>query len=146
MSRTFEQAGIMNSLYGLEIGTVNAEQFVGQCALQFGDARMERVLSIFEQQLAGEGITVGMESLRREAEEHVTRFDVSSRDHAFAFDSADDKARQVIFARFVEAGHFGGFATDERAAVVFAAAGDSRDDACANRCIELSHCEIVQEK
>ncbi len=41
---------------------------------------------------------------------------------------ADDEAGDVVFAVGVEAGHLGGLAAEQRAAVLAAAAGDARDD------------------
>jgi hypothetical protein len=50
-------------------------------------------------------------------------------DQLVAVDGADDEAGQVVFAIGVEAGHLGGFAADEDAAVGFAGFGQAGDDA-----------------
>ena len=50
---------------------------------------------------------------------------------------AHDEARQVVFALGVQAGHFGGFAADQRAAVVPAAARNAGDRPPRPRCVAV---------
>ena len=49
-------------------------------------------------------------------------------DDLFALDYADDESGEIVFALGIEAGHFGGFAADQRAAVVLAGFGQPFDD------------------
>ena len=57
---------------------------------------------------------------------------VCTGEHPLALDRADDEAGEIVFAGGVHAGHFGGFAADQRTAVSLAAARDAGDDAAAN--------------
>ena len=43
----------------------------------------------------------------------------------FLIDHAYDEAGEIVFAIGIEAGHFGGFAADQRASVVLAGVGDA---------------------
>ena len=56
------------------------------------------------------------------------------------------KPREVVVAVLVEAGHFGGFAADQRAAGFPAAFGDAGDDGGGRLRIELAAGEIVQKE
>jgi hypothetical protein len=62
------------------------------------------------------------------------------------FDDADRKAGQIVFASRVHARHFGGFATDQRAAGQFAALGDAADNRRSSIDIELAAGEVVEEE
>ncbi len=52
----FEELGFMESLDRLQIGSVNAEQFAGEL--------LRLAAGVFEQELANQGIAVGVESIR----------------------------------------------------------------------------------
>ena len=67
-------------------------------------------------------------------------------DDLFAFDHADDEAREIVFAVGVEAGHLGGLAADERAAVVLAGFGDAFDHFFGDGRIELAGRQIIHEE
>ena len=72
--------------------------------------------------------------------------DVGAGQHFVALDRADAKAGEVIIARGVHAGHFGGFAADQRAAGLAAALGDRRDDRGGDGVVELSGRVIIEEE
>ena len=59
---------------------------------------------------------------------------------------ADDGAGEVVFAVGVEAGHLGGFAADERAAVGAAGFGDAADDGFDDVVFEPAGGEVVEEE
>src|SRR5581483_9648404 len=86
------------------------------------------------------------EALRGKPEEQIARPDIGSGEHAFALDRANYEAGEIIFARSVEARHFGGFAANERATVVPTAAGDAGDDTAADLGVELANGKIVEKK
>jgi len=57
-----------------------------------------------------------MRAVARQAEHDVARGDIAPVDHALFFHHAHGKARQIVFALGIHAGHFRRFATDEGAA------------------------------
>lgn len=110
------------------------KEFVGQI---FRETRQE---------LAGEGIAVRVEPLRWQTDENVAGSDGLAGQHMFSFDATDNETGEIVFAGSIHAGHFGCFAADESAAIPGAAARDTRDDTREHLRIELSDCEVVEEK
>ena len=105
-----------------------------------------RVAGDVEHQLAGQRIAVGVQSGGGQADEHVAHLHVFAGEDLFALDGADDEAGEVVFALGIEAGHLGGFAADEGAAVVLAGLGQSADDFLGDLQFELAHGEVVHEE
>ena len=99
-----------------------------------------------EQQLARQRIAVGVQAGGGQAEQHVAGTDLRAGEQALALDRADDEAGQIVFAGGVEAGHLGGLAADQRAAVGPAAAGDAGDHFGGDARVQLSDGEIIQEE
>ena len=83
---------------------------------------------------------------RGQAEDDVTRGDGLAVDGLGFLDDADGKPGQIVFAFRIHARHFGGFATDQRAAGQFAAPGDAADDGSSGIDIELAAGEVVEEE
>ena len=77
---------------------MSAQQFVANFALEFVDVRIERVFADFEEQLAGQRVAVGVQSVRSQAENHVADFHRLAGDDALALDRSDDESRQIVFA------------------------------------------------
>ena len=69
----------------------------------------------------------------------------AARDHALALDGTDDEAGQVVLALGVEAGHLGGFATDQRALVLAAGRRHAAHDRPPPRA-ERAGAEIVEKE
>ena len=65
---------------------------------------------------------------------------------AAAFRRADDEPGQVVFAVAIHAGHLGGLAADQRAAVGAAAARDARNHCGGDGGVQLADREIIQEE
>ena len=61
----------MKRLNGLEIGPVNFEQFVGERARKFRKLRLWLIAAYFEQELAGERIAVGVQTVGGKPKENV---------------------------------------------------------------------------
>ena len=62
------------------------------------------------------------------------------------FHHADNGAGKVVFAIQIHARHLGGFASDQRAAVRTAAAGNAGNHLSGDPCLQFAHSEIVEEK
>jgi len=84
-----------------------------------------------------------------QADEDVANLDVLTGDDVGAVDAADDGACQVVFAVGIEAGHLGGLAADEGAAVGAAGLGEPADDGLNRLAVllpELAGGEVVEEE
>jgi len=82
----------------------------------------------------------------RRAGEDVADGDFIASDDAVAIGDADDESREVVFAGRIEAGHLGGLAADERAAIVLAGFRHALDDALGNVGLELARGEVIHEE
>ena len=100
----------------------------------------------FEEELAGERVSVGVQAGGGQADEHVSGFDFCAGNELVAVDDADDEAGKVVLALGVEAGHLGGFAADERAAVGPAGFGEAGDDFFGHFAVEGSGGEVIEEE
>ena len=86
-------------------------------SLNSGDILRGFVAGDFEEELAGERISVGVKTGRGESDEDVAGPGLLARDEFVAIDGADEKASETVLAFGVKAGHLGSFAADEGAAV-----------------------------
>ncbi len=78
--------------------------------------------------------------------QHVAHLHVFAGENLFALHGADDESRQVVFAVGIKAGHLGGFAADEGAAVVLAGLGQSADHLFGDLQLQLAHRQVVHEE
>ncbi len=99
-----------------------------------------------EEHPAGQRVTVGVQAGRRHRDQHVTGHHRSAVDDFRLLHRADDEAGDVVLAIGVEAGHLGGLASDQRAAVFGARASDAADDLLRHGRRETSGREIVEEE
>ena len=142
----FEDFFVVEGAQGLEVTAVQLQEFLGDGGAQFVELRVHIVAGDFEEKLAGQRVAVGVEAGGGQAEQHVAGLDGFAGDHALPLDHAHDEAGQVVFAVVIEAGHFGGFAADERASVLFAAAGDAGDDRCGDAGVEFAGGEVIEKE
>ena len=87
-----------------------------------------------------------MHAGRGKPDDDVARRDVRARQYVLASDGADGKAREIIVAALIDAGHFRGLAADQRAAGLAAGRGDAFDHFRPDRRIELAAGEIVEKE
>ncbi len=87
-----------------------------------------------------------MDTRRGEANHRIAGCDILSRQQCTALGGADCKAREVIIAVLVEAGHLCGLAADQRTAGLPAAFGDAGNDRRGSFRIELAAGEIIQKE
>ena len=67
-------------------------------------------------------------------------------EHLRPLDQADDEADELVVPRLVEAGHLGGLAAEQRAAVLPAAGGDAATTAPPSSRLEHAGRQVVQEE
>src|SRR6266853_6128890 len=100
----------------------------------------------FKDEFAREGIAVGVQPGGGQRNQSVPGLDAFAGKKFFAFDSADDKACEIILAGRIEAGHLGGLTADEGAAGPAARAAHAFDKLLDEVGIEFPHREVVEEK
>jgi hypothetical protein len=113
----------------VQVAAVGFHQGRAGLLLDGGDVLRGLVAGNFKQELAGQRIAVGVQAGGGQSDEHVAGLDADAGNHFVAIDGADDEAGQVVFAFGIEAGHLGGFAADEGAAVGLAGFGQTGDHA-----------------
>ena len=130
-----------------EVAAVGAHEGGAGLVLELVDVLLGAVFGDFEEELAGEGVAVGVEAVGGQADEDVADLDGVAGDDLVAADGADDGAGEVVLAVGVEAGHLCGFAADEGAAVGAAGFAEALDDGL-DRCrlVELAGGEVVEEE
>ena len=100
----------------------------------------------FEKQLAGQGVAIGVQAVRGQAQDHVAHFDRLAADDALALDRAHDESGQVVFAIGIEARHLGGFPADQGTAVVLAGFGQAFNDFLGDFRLDLARGQVVHEE
>ena len=70
---------------------------------------------LLEKNFARERVAVRVQTVRRQTEDDVARFDPAAIDHLCAIDHADDAAGEIVFAFAIHARHLRGLAADEGA-------------------------------
>jgi len=125
---------------------VGAHQLITDFILDLVDVGFRRVAGHFEEQFAGQRISVGVQAIGGHAENDVADLHVFAGDDVLAFDHAHNKARQVVLAVGIEAWHLGGLAADQRAAVVFAGIGNAFNHFLGDLGLQLAGGEIVHEE
>jgi hypothetical protein len=83
---------------------------------------------------------------RCKTQHHIALGDGFAGDQIGLFGNADCKAGEVVFARWVHAGHFGGFTADQSAAGQFATTSDAADDTRCGVYVQLSAREVIEEE
>lgn len=133
-------------LNDVEIAAVGLHEGRARFLLDGGDVLRRLVAGDFKEQLAGEGVAVGMEASGRKADEDVAGLDVGAGNHFVAIDGADDEAGEIVFAVGVEAGHLRGFSADEGAGICLASVGEAGDDGLGDVGVEFAGGEVVEKE
>src|SRR5215213_8866215 len=77
---------------------------------------IEQQPHLAEENLAGEGVAVGVETVRRQAKNYIACADETAVDHDASIYHATDAAGEILFASLIHAGHLRGFPADQRTA------------------------------
>ncbi len=96
--------------------------------------------------LADEGVAVGVDAAGGEGEDDVTGFYAEGVDGAGELDDADGEAGEVVVAWCVDGGHLRGFAAEEGTAGLLAAVCDALDDAFDVGGIDVVDADVVEEE
>ena len=130
---------------GLVIG-VDAEEFAAEGELHAGRGFFQRQAHFFEENLAGERVAVGVESVAAEADDGVAGADFRAVEEFRAVHDADDGAGDIVFTFLIHTGHLGGFSTDQGAASLLAGFGEAFEDLLEDDGIEFFTTDVVEEK
>ena len=122
------------------------EQRLSERFAQIRDMTVHRQPQLFEGDLAGQRIAVGVQAGRGQPEQHVSRRDLRSGNQPVALDRADDEAGHVVLALGVEAGHFRRLAAEQRAAVVLARAREALDDLLGDIGRKPAGSQVIEEE
>ncbi|MNV27903.1 hypothetical protein D3C71_1190700 [compost metagenome] len=95
---------------------------------------------------AHQRVAVGMRAGGGDADQHVAGGHAGAVLHFALLDAGDGEAGQVVFARGIHVGHFGGFTTDQRATGLGAAVGNAADHGRSGVDVELAGGEVIQEE
>ena len=125
---------------------VGLEEGVGEGLFGAGEFVGDLVLQCFKDDLAGEGVAVGVEAVGGEAEDEVAGFDGGAAEDALFFNDADDAADEVVLAGLVEAGHLGGFSADEGAVGCLAGFFHAGDEFVEDFGVEFAEADVVEEE
>ncbi len=96
--------------------------------------------------VADEGVSVGVDSGGFESKDDVTRLDAHWVDGSFEFEDSDAESGEVVVVFFVEVVHLGGFSTDECASGLFASVGDAFDDGVEDLLVDMVDGDVVEEE
>ena len=96
--------------------------------------------------LAYQRIAVGVRAVGGQSQHHVAGVDMFAGDDLAFFHHTDCKTGEVVFAHRIHAGHFGGFAADQRAAGLFATVSNALDDFGGGGHVQLAAGEVVEEE
>src|SRR5215210_1830054 len=80
-----------------------------------------------EKQLSGKRITIGVKPCGGKSEQHVARIDAFAVNHLLFIHDTDDKARDIVFAFRIKAGHLSRLAAQKHAAILAATIGHTLD-------------------
>ena len=114
--------------------------------LQFVHVLVGCVAGNLEKQFARQRIAIGVQTGRREADQHIPGLDLAAGDQFLLVHRADDKASQVVLSIGVEAGHLRRFASDQRAAVGAAGFGYAADHGLGDFVVQLADGQVVQKE
>ncbi len=111
-----------------QVERVGAEQFLAERTAHALGMRLKTATELVEKNFPRERITVRVQAGRGQADDHVAGTDRFAVDDFGAVDHADDGADQIVIRTVIDAGHLRGFAADEGAAGLFAAADHPGDE------------------
>src|SRR5262249_10944831 len=115
-------------------------------AFQVIDISLRRVAGDFKKKLSRQRISVGVQAVRRQADEQITGTNLlSSDDPAFVGDTHNE-AGQIVFASGIEAWHFRGLTANQSATVMTAGFGNAFHDLLSHVRLEHACGQVVHEK
>src|SRR5690606_25007894 len=95
---------------------------------------------------ANQRVTVRMGAGGAQCQQHIARLDTAAVEYAVFFHNADAETGQIVILAVVHAGHFRGFAADQRTAGQLAALADTLNHAGGGIDIKFAGGVVVEEK
>src|SRR4030095_671162 len=111
-----------------------------------GYARRKLELQSFKQDFARERISIGVQSVRRESENHIANSYLAAIDDLDAIDHADDATCEIVLPALIHSGHLRGLTADERATSRATGFGKSTQQLRENARLQFFRADIVEKK
>lgn len=131
---------------GRAVVDVRLEQSFGKRHFTAGKFIGDLVLELFKDDFAGQGISVGVETVGGKADDEIPGLDGGSTEDALLFHDADDAADEIVFAGLIEAGHLCGFSADERAVGGFTGGLHAGNKLVEDFGVEFAKADVIQEE
>ena len=135
-----------NRAKGRFVITVNAEKFIADRAAEAGQLVGHAQFHFSEQNFAGQGVTVGVQAVRRQRNQCIARADARTVEYARAVDHADDASNQIVILTAVKSGHLRCFAAEQSASGPAAGAGQPGYDGSENIRVKFPRAEIIEKE
>lgn len=114
------------AVLGIDLGGL--QQLLAEGTAELLDMSGELHAVDIQQHLAGQGVTVGVQTRGAHTDDHIAGADAIRAEHGIGLDHADAGAGDVVVVRAHQARVFGGLAAEQGAAGQDAAFGDTGDD------------------
>src|SRR5438105_1555794 len=141
-----DAVGIRQPFDQRPVTLVRPHELGAHLVFQLVDVGFRLVTRHGEQQLAGQRVSVSVQAIGRQAQEHIAFADFLAVDDAPALHYAEDESRKIIFAGWIKSRHLGSFAANERAIIVGASVSDAADHALGHIGIQLAGRQIIHEE
>ena len=125
---------------------MHAQKFLAQRLLQARQARPRVEPHLVEKDGAREGISVGVQSVGGQPEHGVPEADAPTVDDLFSIYHAHDAPRQIVVRALVNAGHLRRLTADQRTTRRAAGGGQTLQNLCEHRRLQLTGTDVVEEK
>ena len=133
-------------LQGRQIAAMNAQQHVSHAGRRIRVGIRDAETQLLEQDAADQGVTIGMETIRFEAEQDIACTDPVRTNPLAAFYRPDNETGQIVFTRSVEVGHFSGFAAAQRAAVFQTAGSYAANHLLDHARLQCPHADVIEKE
>ena len=131
---------------GGEVAAVGAHEGGADFVAELVDVLFGAIAGGVEEQLESERLAGGVEAVGGTTEEIIAFANGVASDHAGATDDAGEEAGEFVIGVAVEPGSFGGFATEEGAAVGFAGVDETVDDLLDDVRVDEAGSEVIEEE
>ena len=138
-----DRVTVENVLQGLNVDLCRSQQGIGE---GYTVAFPGKVLPADLDDLAYQGITVGVRSAGGERNQYITWRHLAAINCAVFLDDADAETGKIIISGLVHAGHFRGLTTDQGRTGLSAALGDTLDDIGGSVDIQCTGGVIIQKE
>src|SRR5947209_3480858 len=128
------------------VALVRAHELVAGLVLDVGNVSIRRIFRHFKEELARQGISIGVQAVGGQAYKHVAGFHLIAGDDLLLIYNADDESSQIVLTLWIKAGHLGRLAADQRTSVMAAGFGNSFNNLFRNIRLQAAGRQVVHEE